>query len=64
MRVAPCPKAAQEEGYEGTHFELMPFWSLSVEGQESPDAVTFVGSHEETFGSATFKESWTLHGKP
>ncbi|HEY1284562.1 MAG TPA: hypothetical protein VGF04_00600 [Solirubrobacterales bacterium] len=63
-RVASCPKAAQDEGYEGTHFELTPFWQLGAENQESADGLSFVGSQEETFGSVTFRESWTLHAKP
>jgi hypothetical protein len=64
-RVAPCPKAAQEEGYEGTKFDAVPYWRLQVSGKESADGRTFVGSAEETFGIppfvTTFKEFWTLH---
>jgi hypothetical protein len=64
-RVAPCPKAAQEEGYEGTEFDAVPYWRLQVSGKESADGRTFVGSAEETFGIppfvTTFKEFWTLH---
>jgi hypothetical protein len=64
-RVAPCPKQAQEEGYEGKPFDAIPFWSLEVSGEESADGHTFVGSAEKSFGIppfiTTFKEFWTLH---
>jgi hypothetical protein len=63
-----CPKAAQDEGYEGTQFETGPVWKLDVKGQESADGLSFVGSLKEAFGSppfvSTFEENWTLHGKP
>jgi hypothetical protein len=63
-RVASCPKAAQEAGYEGSSFDAFPAWRLNVEGQESADGLSFVGSREETISTATYKEYWTLHGKP
>lgn len=63
-----CPEAAKKEGWEGTSFEATPAWRLHVEGGESADGVSFVGSNEETLGSppftSRFDESWTLHGKP
>ncbi len=62
MRVAPCPKAAQEEGYEGTEFETGIAWKLSVSGQESGDGATFTGTEDESFGSVTYVQHWNLHG--
>jgi hypothetical protein len=61
-RVAPCPKAAQEEGYEGTEFETGIFWKLTVSGQESGDGTSFTGSEEESFGGTSIEQHWNLHG--
>jgi hypothetical protein len=60
-RVAPCPKQAQEEGFEGTAFEATPFWRLTVTGQTSGDGITFTGSKNESFGPVTYIQNWGLH---
>jgi hypothetical protein len=61
-RVAPCPKAAQEEGWEGTTFDAVPAWKMEVSGQESGDGVTFTGTEDESFGGLTYVQNWNLHG--
>jgi hypothetical protein len=61
LRVAPCPKAAQEEGYEGTEFETGINWELHVSGQMSGDGVTFTGTKDESFGSVSIDQHWNLH---
>ena len=61
MRIAPCPKAAQEEGYEGTEFETGIAWKLEVSGQVSADGATFTGTKDESFGSVTYDQHWNLH---
>jgi hypothetical protein len=61
FRVAPCPKAAQEAGYEGTEFEAVPAWKLSVSGRESGDGITFTGTEDESFGGVTYIQHWNLH---
>jgi hypothetical protein len=60
-RVAPCPEAAQKEGYEGSPFDAVPAWKLSVSGQESGDGVTFTGTEDESFGGLTYVQNWNLH---
>jgi hypothetical protein len=61
-RVAPCPKAAQDEGYEGTEFETGINWELQVSGQSSGDGVTFAGSEDDGFGGVSIEQHWNLHG--
>jgi hypothetical protein len=61
FRVAPCPKAAQDEGYEGTEFDATPAWKLSVSGQESGDGAAFGGTEDESFGGLTYIQNWNLH---
>jgi hypothetical protein len=60
-RVAPCPKQAQEEGFEGSTFEAPPFWRLTVEGKMSGDGTTFTGTENESFGPLTYIQNWSLH---
>jgi len=63
-----CPKAAQEEGYEGTQFDAGALWRLTVKEQDSSDGLGYFGSVKETLGIppfvSTFEESWNLHGEP
>ena len=64
-RVSPCPEQAVKEGYEGSPFDAVPAWKLNVEGQESADGLSFIGSHKEDLGMGSFfEEFWTLHRKP
>jgi hypothetical protein len=63
-----CPKAAQEEGFEGTTFEAVPAWHLGVEGQESIDGLSYLGALKQELGFppfvTTIEENWNLTGKP
>lgn len=63
-----CPKAAQDEGYEGTQFPVGSLWQLSVKDQDSADGRSYVGSVQKSFGAppflSSFEESWNLTGKP